>query len=206
MKALRKEYEPRFDSKSFELKRPKLDRTIKRRLKRVRSQEAARASAKEKNLANLQFKILDVFRPLLYAWALICSGDAGEEHPLNSAVVCSIKLLGHCFHHLSAQRRANISKVTDPEYVDVANESDLFDPRESADLSGRKFLRNLAREVQDDNTGKRHWAVQAHHVIRRVEIATEITEGVTVAAAFSSARAIQDLTRTLLDLSAITAG
>lgn len=48
------------------------------------------------NLANIQFKVLDVFRPLVYAWCLIWSDEASEEHPLHSAVVCSMNLLGHC--------------------------------------------------------------------------------------------------------------
>ena len=139
LKSLQKDYCPKFDCKYFDLKRPKLDRQVKRRLKRVRSYDAARASAKEKNLANIQFKLLDVFRPLLYAWALICSGDASEEHPLMAAVVCSMKLLGHCFNYLSCQRRSNILKVTDPEYEDVANDPALFDKKEFCDLFGKSF-------------------------------------------------------------------
>ena len=127
-----------------------MDRQMKRRLKRVRSHEASRAITREKNLANIQFKILDVFRPLLYSWALIGSGEASEKNPLYAAVVCAIKLLGHCFNYLSGQRRSNILKVTDPEYEDVANDQELLDPRELAHLFGKKFLRNLAQEVDDD--------------------------------------------------------
>ena len=134
LKRLRGEYAPKFTSKHFDLKRPKLDRQVNRRLKRVRSHEASRAFIREKNLANIQFQVLDVFRPLLYAWALIGAGDACEENPLFSAVVCAIKLLGNCFNYLSGQRRANVLRVTDPEYADVANDLELFDPKESGYL------------------------------------------------------------------------
>ena len=155
LKNLRKDYVPKFDSKHFDLKRPKLDRQVRRRIKRVRSYDAARAVAKEKNLANIQFKVLDVFRPLLYAWALICTGEASEEHPLQAAVVCAMKLLGHCFNYLSGQRRSNILKVTDPEYEDVANDEALFNKKEFSHLFGQKFLRNLAKEVAVDNEMER---------------------------------------------------
>ena len=151
LKNLRNDYSPKFDSKFFDLKRPKLDRQVKRILKRVSSYDAARASAKEKNLANIQFKVLDVFRPLLYAWALICAGEASEEHPLQAAVVCAMKLLGHCFNYLSGHRRLNILRVTDPEYEDVANDPDMFDKKDFSHLFGRSFLRNLAKEVAVDN-------------------------------------------------------
>ena len=93
LKHLRSEYAPKFASKTFDLKRPKLDRQMKRRLKRVRSHEASRAITREKNLANNQFKILDVFRPLLYSWALIGSGESSEENPIYAAVVGAFKLL-----------------------------------------------------------------------------------------------------------------
>ena len=151
LKSLRNDYAPKFDLKHFDLKRPKLDRQVKRRLKRVRSYDATRAAAKEKNLANIQFKVVDVFRPLLYAWALICSGEASEEHPLQAVVVCAMKLLGHCFNYLSGQRRFNILKITDPEYEDVANDPDLFNKKEFSQLFGKSFLRNLAKEVAVDN-------------------------------------------------------
>lgn len=151
LRQLRKYYDPKFDSKSFDLKRPKLDRQMKRRLKRVRSYDAARATAREKNLANIQFKILDVFRPMLYAWALICSDEASDEHPLQAAVVCAMKLLGHVFNYLSGQRRSNILKVTDPEYEDVANDPDLYDPRETSHLFGKSFIHNLAQEIEADS-------------------------------------------------------
>ena len=108
LKHLRSEYAPKFASKTFDCKRPKLDRQMKRRLKRVRSHEASRAITREKNLANNQFKILDVFRPLLYSWALIGSGESSEENPIYAAVVGAFKLPGHCFNYLSGQRRSNI--------------------------------------------------------------------------------------------------
>lgn len=151
LKGLRNDYAPKFDLKHFDFKRPKLERQVKRRLKRVRSYDATRAAAKEKNLANIQFKVVYVFRPLLYAWALICSGEASEEHPLQAAVVCAMKLLGHCFNYLSGQRRFNILKITDPEYEDVANEPDLFNKKEFSQLFRKSFLRNLAKEVAVDN-------------------------------------------------------
>lgn len=88
LKKLRNAYSPKMDKKYFDLKKPKLDRQMKRRLKRVKSNEASRAQAREKNLSNVQYKVLDVIRPLSYSWALIFLGSGNEEHPLYSAVVC----------------------------------------------------------------------------------------------------------------------
>ena len=121
---------------------------MKRRLKRVRSHEASRAITREKNLANNQFKILDVFRPLLYSWALIGSGESSEENPIYAAVVGAFKLPGHCFNYLSGQRRSNILKVTDPENEDVANDHELFDPKESAyfKMETLSLVRDLVRK------------------------------------------------------------
>ena len=159
---MRKDYAPKFDSKHFDLKRPKVDRQVRRRIERVRSYIAV---AKEKNLANIKFKVLDVFRPLLYAWALICSGEATEDHPLQAAVVCAMKLLGHCFNYLSGQRRSNILKVTDPEYEDVANDAALFNNKGFSHLFGKSFLRNLAKEVAPIMRWKEQWGAPVNPFI-----------------------------------------
>ena len=46
-------FKPKFDVKKFDLKRPKMDHQIKRRIKRIRTYDAARDQAREKNFSNI---------------------------------------------------------------------------------------------------------------------------------------------------------
>ena len=76
---------PSFGKSSFDLQVPKLDPSMARRLKEVRGGEATKAEAKEKSLVALQFKILDIAKPLLYLWGSATSEatpDAARNVPL----------------------------------------------------------------------------------------------------------------------------
>lgn len=67
-KQIREDFVPSFDSKKFDLQVPqvKLDHTMSRRVKEVKGGEAAKTEVKEKSVVAHQFKLLDVYRPLLY--------------------------------------------------------------------------------------------------------------------------------------------
>ena len=76
-KSLRENFVPSFQSESFELVCPKMDSSIARNLKEIKSEDRSKVSevlkveSKEKLLLANQYKILDVSRPLLFMWDCI---------------------------------------------------------------------------------------------------------------------------------------
>ena len=51
----------------------------------------------------------------------------------------ALRLLGHAFTSITASRRENILKFTDPKFRSLLQETDRFDPDESDELFGRSF-------------------------------------------------------------------
>lgn len=117
-----------------------------RRLKEVKSAAASSAEAKEKMMLAQQYKLLDVARPLLFI-RNECLNDPARE-PLVRAAESALKLWGHSFAMMTADRRKNIIRVTDPKFKRMIAEEDLFEPRESNSLFGRGFLRHMVKEAK----------------------------------------------------------
>ena len=66
-RAIRKHYEPKFLKSLFNLQCPKIDHSIARKMgERKERQEVAKVEQKEKSLISIQYKVLDVARPLLF--------------------------------------------------------------------------------------------------------------------------------------------
>ena len=145
---------PSFGKSSFDLQVPKLDPSMARRLKEVRGGEATKAEAKEKSLVALQFKILDIAKPLLYLWGSATSeatpDAAGNVPLLVSASESALQLWGHAFHSITIQRRENVLRQTDPRFESLLAETSRFKPREYGLLFVRTFLKNKVRDASDD--------------------------------------------------------
>lgn len=80
----------KFCKRSFELVCPKLDSSIARRLKEVKLAVASSAEANEKMMLALQYKMLDVARPLLFIRNEFLSNTARE--PLVRAAESALKM------------------------------------------------------------------------------------------------------------------
>ena len=107
-KLLREDFSPSFEKSSFDLKVPKLDISMQRRLNDLKTPEASKAEAREKILVAQQYKILDVSRPLLFMWGNIASDPNLTNSPLWSAAVSALQLWGNAFHSVTGQRRENV--------------------------------------------------------------------------------------------------
>lgn len=105
IKTLRTLYEPSFEHTSFELQVPKLDSSMARRLKELRGSESQHTEAKEKAFKDLQYKVLDVARPLLFLWSEIASDDCLKDSPLADAAETALRLWGHSFQAITAKRK-----------------------------------------------------------------------------------------------------
>ena len=148
-KQLRENFSPTFEKSSFELQVPKLDPSMARRLREVKSVEASKAEAKEKSLVAAQFKILDIAKPLLYVWG--SAAEAAVADPLLVvAAESALQLWGHAFHNITMQRRENVLRQTDPRFESLLAESTRFKPKECALLFGRSFLRGMVKDASDD--------------------------------------------------------
>ena len=149
-KLLREDFSPSFEKSSFDLKVPKLDISMQRRLNDLKTPEASKAEAREKILVAQQYKILDVSRPLLFMWGNIASDPNLANSPLLSAAVSALQLWGNAFHSVTGQRRENVLKQTDPRYESLLKDPENFKKRDCASLFGKSFLRKMVREASDD--------------------------------------------------------
>ncbi|EFX74987.1 hypothetical protein DAPPUDRAFT_108340 [Daphnia pulex] len=149
-KQLREKYVPSFRSDSFELVCPQLDSSMARRLKDLKSVEATKAESIEKSLLAEQYKILDIARPLLFVWENLSKDPALKVSPLSEATGTALQLWGNSFFNLTARRRENILKTTDPKFVSLLNEPHRFCKKETGSLFGRSFLRRMVRDADDD--------------------------------------------------------
>jgi ribosomal protein S17E len=68
-KKLRERFQPKFSS-SFELLNPEMDDSVYRRLKELKNSVATKEKIdnKEMEMRAMQFKILDIVRPMLFIW------------------------------------------------------------------------------------------------------------------------------------------
>ncbi|EFX73658.1 hypothetical protein DAPPUDRAFT_252904 [Daphnia pulex] len=149
-KQLREKYVPSFRSDSFELVCPQLDSSMARRLKDLKSVEATKVESIEKSLLAEQYKILDIARPLLFVWENLSKDPALKVSPLSEATGTALQLWGNSFFNLTARRRENILKTTDPKFVSLLNEPHRFCKKETGSLFGRSFLRRMVRDADDD--------------------------------------------------------
>ena len=92
----------------------------------------------------LQFKILDIGRPLLFL------GSRLEDPECIEALETALQLWGVAFNDITKSRRRNILRQTDPKMESLLEDQDNFEISESNHLFGRHFLRAMVRTADDE--------------------------------------------------------
>ncbi|KAK4024703.1 hypothetical protein OUZ56_010125 [Daphnia magna] len=70
------------------------------------------------------------------------------------AAVLALKLWGHSFHTVTMHRRENILKQTDTRFQSLLFEPNRLNPKECGSLFGRSSLKQMVKEVSDDQKVK----------------------------------------------------
>ena len=127
-KQLRESFNPNFIDSSFELKCPQLDSSMARRFKdpSLKGQELSKAEANKKSLKAEQYKVLNVARPLLFLREKMFEKEEFRGSPMAKAVDAALRLWGQTFHSITACRRENILKISDPKFVSLLSEQSRF--------------------------------------------------------------------------------
>jgi uncharacterized membrane protein YgcG len=148
-KQLRDSFLPSFTDSDFDLKCPQVDSSLARRFKDLKCPEMTKAEATEKSLKAEQYKVLDVARPLLYLKEQMAEGEL-QNSPMAEAVDVALRLWGHTFHGITANRRENLLKVSDPKFVSLLKEPERFKARQCGALFGSHFIKEMVREATND--------------------------------------------------------
>ncbi|EFX78943.1 hypothetical protein DAPPUDRAFT_320020 [Daphnia pulex] len=147
---IRKYYEPKFQKRSVSLHCPKIDHSMARRMKGRRGPELTKVEQKEKTLTSMQFKLLDIARPLVFISESLVADKTDANLDVHDVCSDSIRLLGHAFACITTKRRENILKFTDPRFESLLKEPERFDLDESDELFGRTFLRSMEQDADND--------------------------------------------------------
>jgi hypothetical protein len=95
-----------------------------RRLKYLKNCTASKAliDPQEKSLSALQYKIIDIARPLLFLWE-------NKQTDLTSRVTVhtALNLWGGLFNNVTDRRRSNLLKQTSSSFTTLLSEPDKFD-------------------------------------------------------------------------------
>lgn len=146
-KALRELFpEPLFEG-SFSLQCPAIENVFSRRLRKARGKKQ---DYWEKSWLSAQYKALDLARPLLELWRRMDKND-----PNYRFIDSAIRLWGVAFNDMTKQRRFNIIRQTDPDYLAMLSDPRVFSERESNQLFGDRFLQALSKEAERDATFKK---------------------------------------------------
>jgi ribonuclease HI len=119
-------------------------------MKERKGPELTKVEQKEKALTSMQFKLLDIARPLLFVSESLAADKTDANLDVQDACSDSIRLLGHAFASITAKRRENILKFTDPRFESLLKEPERFDLDESDELFGRSFLRSMVQDADND--------------------------------------------------------
>ena len=99
---------------------------------------------REKALLALQFKILDIGRPLLFL------GSRLEDPECIEALETALQLWGVAFNDITKSRRRNILRQTDPKMESLLEDQNNFEFSESSHFCGRHFLRAMVRTADNE--------------------------------------------------------
>ncbi|KAK4027874.1 hypothetical protein OUZ56_017015 [Daphnia magna] len=151
-KQLRESFSPNVINSSFELKCPQLDSSMARRFKdpNIKGPELSKAEANEKSLRAEQYKVLDVARPLLFLREKMSEKEEFRGSLMANAVDTALRLWGHTFHGITASRRENLLKISDPKFVSLLSEPNRFKTSQCGSLFGRTFIKGMVKEARDD--------------------------------------------------------
>lgn len=99
----------------------------------------------EKTILSIQYKLLDVLRPLLHSWSLQPSGS-----PASAGIESALRLLGAAFANVSKLQRANFMRNVASKLAPLLKDPRVFPSREYKRLFGSKFIEAMVKEVEDD--------------------------------------------------------
>lgn len=104
----------------------------------------------EKSWVSAQYKAVDVARPLLELWRRVDKND-----PNYRFVDSAVRLWGVAFNDMTKQRRYNVIRQTDSEYVSMLSDPKAFAEREVKHLFGDRFIKALSKEAERDAAFKK---------------------------------------------------
>ncbi|KAI9551304.1 hypothetical protein GHT06_002504 [Daphnia sinensis] len=148
-KQLRERFLPSFTDTDFDLKCPQVDSSLTWRFKDLKCPEMSKEEATEKSLKAEQYKVLDVARPLLYLKEQMAEGEL-QNSPMAEAVDVALRLWGHTFYGITASRRENLLKVSDPKFVSLLKEQERFKTKQCGALFGSHFIKEMVKEATND--------------------------------------------------------
>ena len=62
----------------------------------------------------------------------------------------AMQLWCNFFHHTTDQHRCNVIQLTDPDFIEMLDDSSNFDEEEFESLFGKSFLFRLVKEAEDE--------------------------------------------------------
>ncbi|XP_045028533.1 uncharacterized protein LOC123471362 [Daphnia magna] len=148
-KQFRERFLPSFTDTDFDLKCPQVDSSLSWRFKDLKCHEMSKAEATEKSLKAEQYKVLDVTRPLLYLKEQMAEGEL-QNSPMAEDVDVALRLWGHTFYGITASRRENLLKVSDPKFVSLLKEPERFKTKQCGALFGSHFIKEMVKEATND--------------------------------------------------------
>ena len=147
-RALRNRFTPKFKGGRFSLGVPELDDSVYSELKIVKRSTATKEKVdkREADWRNVQFKVLDVVRPLLFIW------QSTNDQETKKAAKAAIRLWGHAHFSLTSFRRKNVLKQTHPKFLSLLKKEKNFNKKELDALFGDTFLGQMVKAARDENT------------------------------------------------------
>ena len=80
----------------------------------------------------------------------LATSNIQENSDISDACDDAMCLLGHAFASITAKRREDILKFTDPRFESLLKGADRADRHEGDGLFGRSFLRSMVNDADDD--------------------------------------------------------
>lgn len=144
-KKIREGFNVEFNHSKVGLRCPELDDDIFLRLKERKGSSATKKSIDplEKSLTSLQYKIMDVARPLISLWT------KKSARKFRKPIFAAIKLWSLAFAGVTKLRRLNILKQLYPHYVPMLDQPNNFDVQQYLSLFGSKFTSGMVRDANN---------------------------------------------------------
>jgi uncharacterized membrane protein YgcG len=146
-KVLRNRFSPKFKKDKFGLCIPEMDDSVYSELMVVKRSSLAKEKIDrhEADWRSIQFKVLDVVRPILFIW------QSTGDRAIKKAAKAAIRLWAHAHFSLTALRRKNILKQTHPKYLSLLKKDKYFNGQEFDALFGDTFLDMMVKKAKDEN-------------------------------------------------------
>ena len=121
-----------------------------RKMKGRKGPEITKVEQKDKALTSVQFKLLDIARRMLFVSESLEADQTKVDPDLLNACNDSLRLLGHAFASLTARRRENILKFTNPSFESLLKDEERLTLDETSDLFGSSFLHRVVKNAEHD--------------------------------------------------------